>query len=313
MSFYHFEKEKSDRVKKFIGNLVHTKGKWAGQPFDLQPWEETIIDNVYGMVDDRGMRQYRICYVEIPKKNGKTEFGSALSLYMLSADGEASPEVYNAAADKNQAGLIYQPAVYMVEHNKTLSQRLNVRQSIKRIINPRNNGFMQVLSSDVKTKHGINPSCVTFDELHAQPNDELWRVLTSGTDYAREQQLIFVFTTAGIYDVNSIWWRIRKKAMQIKEGIIQDDSFFALLYCADSEKDAVDDEEVWKRVNPSLGRIFTIEKIRSDYEKVKNDPVELQDFNAIGFVFPLSRSTGGWKCENGIHVNARNPCFVMTN
>lgn len=285
-----FDTAKVEKVKKFFDHFcTHTKGKWAGKPFERLPWENYVIDNVYGTTDESGKRQYRICYIEIPKKNGKTEVAAALALYQLTADGEDAPEVYSAAADREQAGLIYLVAAQMVRNNSVLSKRLKVLDSRKRIINYKKNGFYQVLSSDVKTKHGLNPSCVLFDELHAQPNDELWRVLTSGTDYAREQQLIFVMTTAGIYDINSIWWRVREKARQVAKGIVKDKTFFPVLFIADPEKDKVEDEEVWKRVNPSLGRIFTLDKIRADYEIAKQDTITLQDFKRFRLNIPIKQ------------------------
>jgi phage terminase large subunit-like protein len=181
----------------------------------------------------------------------------------------------------------------MVRNNAILSKTLKIVDSQKRIINHRNGGFYRVLSSDVKTKHGINPSCILFDELHAQPNDNLWRVLTSGTDYARSQQLIFVFTTAGVYNKESIWWRVREKARQVRDGIIKDSSFLPVLFIADPEKDRVDDEDLWVRVNPSIGHIFTIEKIRKDYETARLDHVELQDFKRFRLNIPI-KSLSRW-------------------
>jgi len=271
--------EKAERVKKFIECLKHTKGQWAGKPFKLIEWEwEEVIKPLFGTLKEDGFRQYRFCYIEIPKKNGKSELGAGVTLYMLTADGEASPEVYGAAADRNQAGLIYNIASIMVMNDEVLSKNLEITRSLKRMMYYRNNGFYQVLSSDVKTKHGLNPSAVIFDELHSQPNDQLWRVLTSGTAYARQQQVVFVMTTAGIFDKNSIWWKIREKARQVKAGIIKDPEFLAVLYVADPEEDDPEDEELWKRVNPSLGHIFTLDKVRADYDQAKNNPVDWADF-----------------------------------
>lgn len=271
--------EKAERVKKFIECLKHTKGEWAGKPFKLLEWEwEKVIKPLFGTLKENGKRQYRFCYIEIPKKNGKSELGAALALYMLTADGEASPEVYGAAADRNQAGLIYRVAMTMTLNDNVLSDNIHIIESLKRMVYYRNNGFYQVLSSDVKTKHGLNPSAVIFDELHSQPNDELWRVLTKGTDYARQQQVVFVMSTAGIFNKHSIWWKIREKARQVKEGLAKDPGFLPVLYIADPEEDDPEDEDLWKRVNPSIGHIFTLEKIRADFEQAKNDPVDYADF-----------------------------------
>jgi len=280
------DEAKVKNVMGFINNLTHTKGEWAGKKFTILPWEEEILRPLFGSVDENGIRQYRTCYVEIPKKSGKSEFAAAIALYMLCSDGEQSPEIYGAAADRDQASLVYNVAAQMVRNSEVLSKRLSVRDSRKRIINRQNNGFYQVLSSEIRKQHGLNPSCVIFDELHAQPNDELWRVLTAGTDYARKQQLIFVCTTAGIYDRESIWWRVREKARQIKDGIVEDPSFLPILYIADPEHDDPHDEELWKRVNPSLGHIFTLDRIRRDYEQAKQDLIEFEDFKRFRLNIP---------------------------
>ena len=283
-----FDIEKAEKVRAFIENLVHSRGPWAGQPFRLQEWQwERIVKPLYGTVDDDGRRVYRYCYVEVPKKNGKTELAAPLALYHLCADGEGSPEVYSAAADREQASLVYYPASFMVRNNRTLDRVLKVRDSTRRIINHRNNGFYQVLSHEHHTKHGLSPSAVFFDELHAQPNDNLWRVLTAGTDFARDQQIVFVMTTAGIWNVQSIWWKIRNKAIQISKGIVRQDDFLPVLYLADPEKDHEDDRELWRRVNPSLGHIFTMKKIERDYAQARLDPVDLQDFKRFRLNIPI--------------------------
>lgn len=289
-----FAKEKVDSVITFIECLRHIQGEWAGKRFTLLDWQKKkVIKPLFGTLNDDLKRQYRICYIEIPKKNGKSPFAAAMALYMLCADGENAPEVYFAAADREQAGYAYRYAALMAHANETLSKCLTILDSRKRIINPVNSGFMQVLSAESYTKHGINPSCIIFDELHAQPNDDLWNTLTSGTDYARQQQLIIVLTTAGIYDKNSIWWKQRTRAQQVKAGILKDPRFLPVLYLADPEKDDPADEKLWKRVNPSLGHIFMIDKIRQDYNEAKQNPIDFQNFLRFRLNIPI-RQLSKW-------------------
>ncbi len=90
----HYDAAKADRAVKFIESLSHTKGKWAGKPFWLFPWQEQVIRDIFGIVDENGKRQFRTAFVEIGKKNGKSELAAAVALYMLYADGEPSAEVY---------------------------------------------------------------------------------------------------------------------------------------------------------------------------------------------------------------------------
>ena len=313
-----FCEEKALRVKAFIENLSFSKGEWAGRPFRLLPWQwEQVILPAFGTVREDLVRQYRYIYVEIPKKNGKSELGAAIALYMLCADKEGKPEVYSAAGDREQAGLVYSAAAEMVKHSPILSKHLKVLDSRKRIVNPRNSGFYQVLSSESELQHGLSPSAIIFDELHAQPTDRLWNVLTSGTHYARSQQLVIVLTTAGVYNKNSIWWKIRTRAIQVQRGIIEQSDFLPVLYLADPDNYDPSDEELWKRVNPSIGHIFTLDKIREDYESVKNDPVEFQNFLRFRLNIPI-KSLSRWmpmeswdKCSEAPDLDALkgHPCY----
>ena len=154
----HYDKAKADRAVRFIENLRHTKGKWAGKRFWLLPWQEQIIRDVFGIVDERGNRQFRTAYVEIGKKNGKSELAAAVALYLLFADNEPSAEVYGAAADRQQASIVFDVANQMVQMTPALMKRCKIMAATKRIVNYSNAGFYQVLSAEVGTKHGLNVS-----------------------------------------------------------------------------------------------------------------------------------------------------------
>ena len=193
----HYDKNKADRAVTFIQNLCHTKGKWAGTPFTLLPWQEQIVRDIFGIVKENGKRQFLTAYVEIPKKQGKSELAAAVALYLLYADNEQSAEVYGAACDRNQASIVFDVAKQMVQMSPALMRRSKITAAQKRIVNYSNNGYYQVLSAETGTKHGLNVSGLVFDEIHAQPNRQLYDVLTRGSGDAREQPLFFIITTAG--------------------------------------------------------------------------------------------------------------------
>ena len=182
----HYDPTKADRAVAFIQNLCHTKGKWAGTPFTLLPWQDQIIRDLFGIVQENGKRQFRSAYVEIPKKNGKSELAAAIALYLLYADNEPSAEVYGAACDRNQASIVFDVAKQMVLMSPALMKRSKIAGATKRIVNYSNAGFYQVLSAETGTKHGLNVSGLVFDEIHAQPNRQLYDVLTKGSGDARE-------------------------------------------------------------------------------------------------------------------------------
>jgi phage terminase large subunit-like protein len=154
-----YDAEKAAFVSAFIAALRHTKAEWKGQPFILLPWQREIVDTIFGVIGVDGYRQFRTCYVEVAKKNGKTMLAAALALYLLIADGESGAEIYSCAADRQQASLIYREAAIMAKNCPALAKRVRVIDSQKRIIYPETNSFYQVLSSEGYSKHGLNERC----------------------------------------------------------------------------------------------------------------------------------------------------------
>lgn len=211
-----YDKAKADRAVTFIQNLRHTKAQWANTRFWLLPWQEQIVRDVFGIVKEDGTRQFRTAFIEIPKKNGKSELAAALALYLLYADDEPSAEVYGAAADRQQASIVFEVAKQMVEMSPALYKRSKIMAATKRIVNYTNAGIYQVLSADVGNKHGFSVSGLVFDEIHNQPNRKLYDVLTKGSSDARSNPLHCIITTAGT-DRNSICFELHTKAKDIRK------------------------------------------------------------------------------------------------
>ena len=275
----HYDKEKADRAVAFIEHLCHTKGKWAGKPFLLLPWQEQIVRDLFGIVKKNGKQQFLTAYIEIPKKNGKSELAAAIALYLLYADNEPSAEVYGAACDRNQASIVFDVARQMVEMSPALMRRSKIRSAGKRIINYRNAGFYQVLSEETGTKHGLNVSGLVFDEIHAQPNRKLYDVLTKGSGDAREQPLFFIITTAG-NDKNSICYELHTKALDLVAGRKKDSTFYPVVYGLEHEEDWTD-EANWYKANPSLGHTIQIDRVREAYRNAVENPAEENVFKQL--------------------------------
>ena len=268
----HYDKKKADRAVTFIENLCHTKGKWAGTPFWLLPWQEQLIRDIFGIVKPDGNRQFRTTFVEICKKVGKSELAAAVALYLLYADNEPSAEVYGAAADRQQASIVFDVAKQMVEMSPALMKRSKLMGATKRIVNYSNAGYYQVLSAEVGGKHGFSVSGLVFDEIHTQPNRQLYDVLTKGSSDARQNPLHFIITTAG-NDRHSIAYELHTKAVDILEGRRVDPTFYPVVYGLKDDEDW-EDEENWYKVNPSLGYTVDIERLRDAYREAKQNPAD---------------------------------------
>jgi phage terminase large subunit-like protein len=239
---YVFDREAGQFVCDFVEHLPTTD---TGKPFCLYDWQREALMEFYGTMDvpesgtDEGaerLRRYWYLYLEIPKKNGKSELAAALALYHLFADGELNAEVYVCAADKDNASIVFNAAVFMATSAPWTAKmiargELKVIESRKRIeyrkrVKTGNGGYkwitvgiLQVLSAEAYSKHGYKPSCVIFDELHAQPNRELWDVMTGAAGASRRQPAWIVLTTAGDDpDRSSIGWEIHEKAVGIRDA-----------------------------------------------------------------------------------------------
>ena len=275
----HYDKDAADFAVMFIESLSHTKGTWAGKPFELIDWQEQIIRDLFGVLKPNGYRQFNTAYIEIPKKQGKSELAAAVALLLTCGDGEERAEVYGCAADRNQAKIVFDVAVDMVRLCPALAKRVKIQESQKRLTYLPTNSFYQVLSADVANKHGFNTHGVIFDELHTQPNRKLFDVMTKGSGDARMQPLYFLITTAGT-DTQSICYETHQKALDIIEGRKHDPTFYPVIYGAAENEDWTD-PKVWKKANPSLGITVGIDKVKAACESAKQNPGEENSFRQL--------------------------------
>lgn len=275
----HYDNEKADYAVSFIQALCHTKGKWAGRPFELIDWQEQIIRDIFGIIKSNGYRQFNTAYIEIPKKQGKSELAAAVALLLCCGDGEERAEVYGCAADRQQASIVFDVAADMVRMCPALKKRVKILASQKRIIFQPTNSFYQVLSAEAYSKHGFNIHGVVFDELHTQPNRKLYDVMTKGSGDARMQPLFFFITTAGT-DTNSICYEVHQKAKDIIEGRKHDKTFYPVIYGAEMDEDWTD-PKVWRKANPSLNITVGIDKVEAACESARQNPGEENSFRQL--------------------------------
>lgn len=264
---------KAERVIAFIEKYcTHVKGDLGGKPFILEPWQkDEIIRPLYGTLNADGLRQYRTCYVELPRKNGKSNLAACLALYYLLHDGEYGAEVISAAADRNQARIVFEVAAAMVRQNKALSSVVRIKQSSLEY----KNNWYRAISAEANTKHGFSASAVIFDELHAQKSRDLFEVLTTSTG-ARSQPLVLAITTAG-HDVNSICYEVHSYAKQVESGEVKDDTFLPIIYSADRDDDWRD-PATWRKANPGFGSICKAAYFEQEVKKCEANPRQLNTF-----------------------------------
>lgn len=242
---------------------------------DIQPISHPV--KMQCIQVDSPSHQYLAGRSMVPTHN--SELAAAVALYLLYADNEPSAEVYGAAADRQQASIVFDVANQMVRMTPALMKRSKVMGATKRIVNYSNAGFYQVLSAEVGTKHGLNVSGLVLDEVHAQPNRKLYDVLTKGSGDAREQPLFFLITTAGT-EKESICYELHTKAVDILAGRKVDPAFYPVVFGLTDEDDW-HDEKNWYKANPSLGQTIQIDRVRDAYREALQNPAEENVFKQL--------------------------------
>ena len=265
------------RAIGLVNQLTHTKGPFANKPFRLRPWQVRILRQLFKTRPD-GLRQYRTCLLMLPRKNGKTELAAALAIYFLLFDHEIGAEVYSAAADKDQASLVFAVAAQMIRNDPELLAAVEIVDSQKRIVYRQTGSFYRAISAEAYSKHGFNASVVIYDELHAAPNRELFDVLTTSQS-ARAQPLMLAISTAG-YDRHSILWELYAHAKKVAENPEIDPTFLSILFEAPVDADWTD-ERVWRRANPALGDFRSLEEMRTAAERAKQIPAQENVFRRL--------------------------------
>jgi len=262
---------------RFINRLTHTKGAAAGETFQLRPWQTRIVKQIFKKRKD-GLRQYRTVLLMLPRKNGKTELAAAIALYGLVADGETGAEVYAAAADRDQASLVFGVSAQMIRNDPQLDGDCYIVDSYKRIVHRPSGSFYRAISAEAYSKFGFNASVVVYDELHAAQSRELFDVLATSMG-ARRQPLMIIITTAG-YDRHSILWELYSHALKVRENPSMDPTFLPLIFEAPEGADWTS-EAVWKKANPALGDFRSIEEMRIACQRAKEIPAQENNFRRM--------------------------------
>jgi phage terminase large subunit-like protein len=302
-----------DRAVAFINLLQHTKGVHAGESFNLRPWQEKRIIRPLFKVRRDGLRQYRTCLCMLPRKNGKTEIAAAIAVYGLLGDGELGGEIYSAAADRDQATLVFNVAAQMIRQEPELEAQCDIVDSQKRIVHRPSNSVYRAISAEAYSKHGFNASMIIYDELHAAPSRDLYDVLSTSTG-ARLQPLLFVVSTAG-YDRHSILWELYAHAIRVRDKPEIDPTFLPIIFEAPIDADWTD-ERVWYKANPALGDFRSIEEMRTAAARAKEVPAQENTFRRL-YLNQWTEAAARWiampswdACRRARPELAGRRCFV---
>jgi len=269
-----FDYESVENYLYFFSILKHVKGEWAGSKLKLEPWQKFIVYNVFGWKKkDTNTRRYKTVYIEVPRKNGKSSFMAGLSLAIFFIDKEAGAEIYCASTKKDQSRIVFEIARDMIKNVKSLNDRAKIVKSNIAIIETASK--FEPLGADDDTMDGLNVHLAVIDELHAHKTRGVWDVLDEATG-SRTQPIIAAITTAG-FNKQSVCWEQHEYLEKILEGVIEDDSYFGMIFTID-EGDDWEDESSWYKANPNLGISVKLDDFKKLAQQAKEIPSKQNSF-----------------------------------
>ncbi len=265
---FYFDIEAAQRAIDFFQFLKHSKGEWAGQTFEPAPWEQFIDYSIFGWKRADGYRRFRTVYIEVARKNGKSTYMAKTGLYLFFADGEPGAEIYTAATKRDQAIITHSEATRMVKKSPELKSMITIYKNNLSVEETASK--FEPLGRDSDSCDGLNIHGSIVDELHAHKTRDMWDILETATG-ARRQPLQFAITTAG-YDKTSVCWEQHEYVEQILKGVVQDETYFGIIYTIDLKKDWPElitkeesekglpgtveddwtDEKIWIKANPNI-------------------------------------------------------------
>jgi len=292
----HYCQQRADRVVRFfIEMLVHTRGVHARRPFIPDDWQEQEIirplfgEVIYSAEHQRYVRRYRIAYICVARKNGKSELAAAIQLYMLCGDDEDAAEVYSAAKDTKQAGKVFDPAARMVQLNPDLGKICKLYKNARRLVVERTASVYEILTADAAGELGHNPHSFNLDEVLALPDASLWEAMTTAVG-ARAQELIFA-TTTETNDSASFGASLIEEAEKIQEDPARAPHVFAYVRKLPATTEGIAhlravfaghphlpisndpfDEANWKWPNPGLDSFKSREALRRQAMDARDKP-----------------------------------------
>jgi phage terminase large subunit-like protein len=283
------EPEGWNAIEFFPECIRHVEGAMADQSFKLEKWQQSIVGNlfVWKRRDSLGrvVRRYREVLIYVPRKSGKTPLAAAIALRVFFGDNEPGAQCYIAAAEREQAGLLFRQCKGMVEREAIFAEACEVyggnaaAGQSKSLVKP-DGSFLRVISADASTKHGGNTHLAIVDELHVQPNRDLVDVFRTSMSSANRAQPLLIYLTTADYHRESICNDVYGRACKVRDGILEDRAFLPVIYEASRDDDWTD-PKVWAKANPNLGVSKSLDYMERECKLAMENPAQENVFKRL--------------------------------
>ena len=267
----------------------------AGELLHLRDWQKELLNHALARRPD-GRMKHRVALIGMARKNGKSALAASMGLSALTLGGNGS-EIYSCAADRDQARIVFGTAKRMVELDPELSSMFTLYRDV---IEYKDKGSVyRALSAEAYTKEGLNPSpIVIFDEVHAQPNRELWDVMSLAGG-ARSDSLLLGITTAGVKTQangqDSLAYSLYQYGQKLVKGELVDPSFFFAWWEPKNPEADHRDKQLWIESNPGFADIVDAEDFESAVLRTPEAEFRTKRTNCFVSTATAWLPTGSWE------------------
>ena len=313
---YYYDQNKAEKIERFFRYmLVYPDGSKAGQPFELHPYQIDFLRQTNGwFVKGRDVLKHKNNYLEVAKGNGKTPLMAGLALFKAGWADIINGEIYLLAGTRKQAKILLRDCKNMIRLSPNMKGLFIVRRDS--VTHIKTGTKIEALSAEAGAHHGPRPNLIIFDEMHVQPDSELYDTMVEAL-FKKKSAQCYMITTAGV--VNTFAEEIHKYAKKVQNGIVDDPTWYAKIYAAEHNDDPYS-EETWQKPNPGLGTIKDIDELRAMAVTVSQFPIKLNSFkrlqlniwtNALTAWLPIATFDRSNKAPIDLEYHKENqtPCF----
>lgn len=273
---FYFRKEKAEKFLRLVQNYEHAVGNWDSAKIIFEPWQCFIWMNIKGFYAHYSNEvRFRTIHIDVSRGNAKSTMASQAALYDLCCDEPNGNRVYCAATSRQQAGEVLEGSQIMARKNKKFIKKFGVEVMSKEILHRPSNSFIKSISAQANNADGKIGKTIITDELHAMQR-KLFETLISGQSKRKDSQIISI-TTAG-YANDGIGASQRSYAKKVSLREIDDDTFFAIVYCIEDNDDPFGGPDVWIKANPNWGVSVDPVNFTAQANKAKINPEDKAGF-----------------------------------
>lgn len=313
---FEFSAEWANRYCRFIEKLPHVEGEWAKPTIELTPSQCFFVVQLFGFRRQDGTRRFNTALYAIARKNAKSTLAAAIMLALYCLEPGVGPKLFSAATTGDQARVVWGIAKRMVEREADLREKFQLEAFSNSIPRYDVGGVFKAINAKASTQDGLNPSALSFDELHAHKTRDLFDVLRSAAGARRDP--LFLYTTTEGYENPGPWAEVRKFAQNVLNGAVEADHFLVVYYAVDDEDDDFD-EAVWVKANPLMEQNpILLKKVREEAIEAKQQPGALAEFRIKRLNRPAAAGEGfidllRWKrCGGAVDLERLKgePCYA---